>query len=136
MMSIWHADDEDASHGEESDTDERSEEGAKAESSDHDSGADQPGALPKGLPDHVAVAAGGRVRRRAVFPDSAATAGATAPVDADSDDEGEAGEAYEDPAAQRSGGDAGPSGRGLGDSGSEDSEGALPWRLPRHMLAR
>ena len=118
---------EDASGGEESDADERSDEEAEEASSDGGSGADEPGAHapPRGLPGHVAVAAGGRVRRRAVFPDGAAAAGAPVSDDADSDDDGEAGEAYENLAALRSGAVVGPSGRGLDDSGSEDSEGAL-----------
>ncbi len=107
------------------------EEGADSSSGD-DGAAEAPGAplLPNGLPRHVAVAAGGRVRRRAVFADGAAPASGRG---ADSDDEASEGDdgAYGDLAAQRSGGAVGPSGRGAAGSGSdEDFEDAPPGVAP------
>jgi hypothetical protein len=82
------------------------------------------------------VAAGGRVRRRAVFADGAARAGGRAAGGDDEASESDGGSgAYGDLAAQRSGGAVGPSGRGAAGSGSEeDSEGAPPGMASADLL--
>lgn len=139
-VSVPAAEERSESSGEEAEEGEDEGDGDGEGSGDDESEGEELGGrlLPNGLPGHAAVAAGGRVRRRAVFGDGAGAperAGAGRAKDvggsSDEEDEQEEEEEYEDLAAQRTGGAAGPSGRGAGtDSGSEDSEGA-----PRPMYS-